>query len=280
MSKVRVIALFTAALVTNQVTAFSGVVTDLKSYTYYTEQIKKQAETIQKQAEMIENQKSMLKKADQTIKLAESTKKNLENAYNKAARQTKNILYDIKRAQDQPLEFAIELEDTINDMNSKSLQESISKNIDEAYKFESTSPWQKNRIVEEEAQKSIKRLMVLSEESRALNQYNLDELEGLIKDANSAETQKEATDVTNAILTEMLKNQVRIIDLLAAYQMTFAKLHYTNDTEAESNRKDYSKSDFEQEMTQGLKVNLDMQSTSKSLLDGLKKSTQKALASE
>ncbi|HCJ6874160.1 TPA: hypothetical protein NU929_003363 [Vibrio cholerae] len=265
MSKLRFFTALTLVVSLN-VSAFSSVVTDLKSYTYYTEQINKQVE-------MIEKQESLLKKADQSIKLAESTKRNLESAYRKAIRQAKNLAYDIERAKENPLDFAIKIEDSINETNSKSMQDELSKSIDQAYKFDSASPWQRNQKREEIAQQSVKKLMVLSDEARALNVYNLDELQNLIDDANAAETQKEATDVTNAILTEMLKNQLRIIDLMAAYQMTFAKLHYDNYSEevAES-RKEYTKDSFNDELTDGLKVNLDMKDSTKSLFDGLKKS--------
>jgi hypothetical protein len=243
-----------------EVVAFSGVVTDLKSYTYYTAQIKNQVD-------MIDQQTSMLKKAAESVKLAEKTKKSLEGAYSKAKRQAESILYDIERAKEDPLNAAIDIEDSLSDSDPKKVREQINKHIDDTYKYETTSPWQRNDKAKAEAQKSVKRLMVLSEESTALSAYNLKELQSLIEAANASETQKEATDVTNAILTEMLKNQNRIIDMMAAFQTTFAKLHY--DGETEDNAAESSKSDtFKSELGEYLKV--DPQDLSNQQTDRLK----------
>lgn len=230
-----------------EVVAFGGgIVSDIKSYTYYTSQIKNQVD-------MIDQQTSMLKKAAESIKLAEQTKKSLEGAYNKAKRQAESILYDIERAKKDPLNAAIDIEDSLSDSDPKKVREQINKHIDDTYKYDATSPWQRNDKAKAEAQKSVKRLMVLSEESTALSAYNLKELQSLIEASNASETQKEATDVTNAILTEMLKNQNRIIDMMAAFQTTFAKLHY--DAETEDNAAESSKSDtFKSELGEYLKV--------------------------
>lgn len=253
-----------AVLFSGSALAFGGglstVVNDLKSYGYYTEQINKQVE-------MIEKQESMLKKADQSIKLAEMTKRSLEGAYNKAKRQADNLLYDIEKAKENPLKTAIGIEDELKDVNPSEVREKIGKHIDELYSYDSTSPWQRNDKAAAEAQKSVKRLMVLSEEATALSSANLAEVSRLIDAANSAETQKEATDVTNAILAEMLKNQNRIIEMMAAFQTTFAKLHYSGEDKAAA--KTSTTNEFQDELSGYLEINPSEMAKKKS--DRLKK---------
>ncbi|EOX3329390.1 hypothetical protein ACPFTR_003235 [Vibrio cholerae] len=259
MNKLRIITAL-SLIVSVQASAFSGVVTDLKSYSYYTEQIKNQVE-------MIEKQESMLKKADESIKLAETTKRSLEGAYRKAKRQSDNLIYDIERARDNPLQTAIKIEDKLNEMKPAEVRSQISDQIDDIYSYDSTSPWQRNDKAHAEAQRSVKRLMVLSEEASLLSSANLSEASRLMEAANSAETQKEATDVTNAILTEMLKNQNRIIDLMSAFQTTFAKIHYSGETKEAPKT---SKSDEFQEELSGY-LGASPQEMQKSKLDKIKK---------
>ncbi|WP_185952725.1 hypothetical protein, partial [Enterococcus faecalis] len=60
------------------------------------------------------------------------------------------------------------------------------------------------------------------------------------------------TDVTNAILAEMLKNQNRIIEMMAAFQTTFAKLHYSG--EANEAAKTSTKKEFQEKLGEYLEI--------------------------
>ena len=215
-------------VVSVNVFAFGGVVTDPGSYSYYAIQIDQ---------------------AIQQVKLAEDQVKQATKTYDKITNVDKSITGNLMRAQKQ-LEKIKSLQDVSLKDTRKSLQyaknaldevagipeykSDISKEIDKTFGEEAKANDWVNVEAQKRAskQKALKQAVIDAELAQGKVQLQTKQLEELAEATNQTDDLKDATDVTNTALIQMLEGQQEMITLLANISKNLALSDYDGDEES------------------------------------------------
>lgn len=215
-------------VVSVNVFAFGGVVTDPGSYSYYATQIDQ---------------------AIQQVKLAEDQVKQATKTYDKIVNVDKSITGNLMRAQKQ-LEKIKSLQDVSLKDTRKSLQyaknaldevagipeykSDISKEIDKTFGDEAkTNDWVNVEAQKRASkQKALKQAVIDAELAQGKVQLQTKQLEELAEATNQTDDLKDATDVTNTALIQMLEGQQEMITLLANISKNLALSDYNGDEES------------------------------------------------
>lgn len=204
-----------------------GVVTDPKSYTYYTAQIDHAIE----QVKIAEQQ---IKKATETYEMVTSIDDNITGNLQRAQRYAKKIK-DLKENFDvgdvrKSLIYAKRAITSVGEIPE--YQEDIEKNINDTFGVETEK---RNDWVSVEAerkaskQKALKQAVIDAETAKGKIDLQLESLEELTTATNTTDSLKDASDTTNTILIEMLEAQHEIIKLLASISQNIALADYEGD---------------------------------------------------
>nr|AKN37585.1 hypothetical protein [Vibrio sp. FF_291] len=223
------------------------IVSDPVSYTYY-------AQELEQGVEMLKNAQEKLKAALETKDLAFKTVKNLEGSLRRAQRAVQEIQRFKDRIDRDPWAYAekvirdpdkagSELERLYNrvDRSANPTRDSYDDwkkligeedapgipNLPDTPHWVSTKQ-AKDRKLERELNNAIKR----SVKADAMIELQLEDAQYLADLTNGALTQKDATDVGNAILLKMVQNQQQIIELLSSINLSVA---YVAQSETKSN---------------------------------------------
>lgn len=202
---------------------FGGVVTDPGSYSYYATQIEKAME--------------QLKVAEEQVKQATQT-------YNKVTNIDKNITGNLMRAQ-RNLERIRDMQVTSVKDIRKSLQyakkalgevsslpayvEEVETNIDKTF---GVDPQSQNDWVNVKAQqrankqKAYRQAIVDAEIAQGKIDIQNEQLEELALATNTSDSLKDATDITNAALLQVIENQQEMITLLANVSKNLSLAQY------------------------------------------------------
>lgn len=254
------------------------VVSDPTSYTYYA----KQLEEAQKQ---LQTAKEKLNTAIEAKDIAMETKSNLEGTYRRAQRAISNFQSMREQLENDPMRFAEQMIEDRRDVAG--MMDSTAKKVSSVFDPAKNSmediqeftgqdadgnDWSSDWVSVRGAQKKLamdelKNAVVDAEKAEALSKVQLKDIEDLAKKANSAPTQKDATDITNALLLKMIEQNQQMIELLSNSSRSFA---LTKLAENGSSGKDPIKRIKERlNKEQTTKTNSPKTSTS-SLLNGLR----------
>lgn len=209
------------------------IVSDPKSYTYYAEQIKTAKEALQ-------SAKDQLQTALEAKDIAQATQKNLEGTYRRAQRAVSNFKTMKERLENDPMRFAESMirdrrdvdkmmSDTANKVSR--VYSPAQRSMDDINAFAGlddngkkwSSTWQgvksaQRKIARDELQKAVAGAEIV--DALALDQ--IENIQDLSIKANSAMTQKDATDVTNALLLQMVEQNSQMVKLLSTISRNFA----------------------------------------------------------
>lgn len=231
MKKINYILLFITTFTSFYTFAFlgggtGGVVTDPKSYTYYTAQIDhaiEQIEYAERQLKEVTKSYEMLTSIDDNItgnlQRAQSYAKKIEDL-----KELQNLsLGDIKRS----LIYTTKALDEVAEIPQ--YQNDIADGIDDVFGEEQQG---RNDWVSVEAekkrskQKAYKQAIVDSEVAQGKVKLQLEQMEELALATNTAETMKDSTDVANTILLQMLDRQQEMIKILSNISKNIAIAYY------------------------------------------------------
>jgi conjugal transfer/entry exclusion protein len=240
----KVIYFCVSMFATSNVAAIGGVgdvVSDPTSYTYYAEQIK----TAQ---EAYANAKEHLQTALEAKDIADKTRSNLEGTYRRAQQALSDFKSMREQLENDPARFAVkmiedrrDLSDVKNDTARKvqSVFDPVKSSMDDINELAgndaSGNEWSSDWISVKAAQKKVvqeelQRAIVDAEVAESLTASQLKNIEDLASKANSAVTQKDATDVTNALLLQMIDQNQQLIKLVANISRNLAMTELTNKT--------------------------------------------------
>jgi conjugal transfer/entry exclusion protein len=229
---------------TSNVAAIGGVgdvVTDPTSYPYYAEQIKIAQEAYA-------NAKEHLQTALEAKDIADKTRSNLEGTYRRAQQALSDFKSMREQLENDPARFAVkmiedrrDLSDVKNDTARKvqSVFDPVKSSMDDINELAgndaSGNEWSSDWISVKAAQKKVvqeelQRAIVDAEVAESLTASQLKNIEDLASKANSAVTQKDATDVTNALLLQMIDQNQQLIKLVANISRNLAMTELTNKT--------------------------------------------------
>lgn len=209
------------------------VVSDPTSYTYYA----KQLEEAQKQ---LQTAKEKLNTAIEAKDIAMETKSNLEGTYRRAQRAISNFQSMREQLENDPMRFAEQMIEDRRDVAG--MMDSTAKKVSRVFDPAKNSmediqeltgqdadgnDWSSDWVSVRGAQKKLamdelKNAVVDAEKAEALSKVQLKDIEDLAKKANSAPTQKDATDITNALLLKMIEQNQQMIELLSNSSRSFA----------------------------------------------------------
>lgn len=218
------------------------IVSDPTSYTYYVEQINTATDSL-------ENARQQLQKITEAKDIALNTQRNLEGSFRRAQRALSNFQSMQEQLEDDPAGFAedwIEDRDSVQDSIRKTSRnvgrvfDPVENSIEDIQEFAGQDAndknWSSDWVSVKAAQKSIlredlQRSVVQSEIATALTQDQLEALEELATQANTASTQKDATDVSNALLLKMIDQNQQLIELVASINKNIAMTSLVNDNQ-------------------------------------------------
>lgn len=206
--------------------SFGGVVTDPGSYSYYATQIEQAIE----QVELAEDQvKQATKTYDKIVNVDKSITGNLQRADRSLKRisDLQNVsITDVRKS----MQYAKKALDEVTDIPQYHTE--IEGEIDKTFGEENQSrgDWV-NVEAEKRAnkQKALKRAIVDSEVAQGKIKLQDEQLEDLALATNETDSLKDATDVTNAALLQMIEGQNEIINLLANISKNLALAEYNGD---------------------------------------------------
>ncbi|MUK91895.1 hypothetical protein GNP80_05525 [Aliivibrio fischeri] len=207
--------------------SFGGVVTDPGSYTYYATQI----ETALKQLKQAEQQ---LKTAQDTYDSVTSIDKRLTGNLQRAQRSLSNFT-DLKEVSikdtRKSLQYAKKALDEV--ANISDYKADIEKQIDDVFGESERNDWV-NIEAEKKAskQKALKQAIIDAETAQGKTELQLEHLTEFASAANSADTSKDAQDVTNALLLKMVENQGELITIMANISKNLALSEYDGEQKA------------------------------------------------
>jgi len=229
----RCLLTLTLSLVSQNSIAIMGVgdiVSDPVSYTYYGRQIEKSIEAVKTAQEHA-------KTALETKDLAVKTVKNLEGSLKRAQRAVDSFKRFHKRLKDDPWtaaeEYIKDPDDITKDLNryyskaSRAIAPSVGDYNDwrELFGDEGEDinplPERPNWLSTKQAQdrhltNELNNALLKSVKADALINLSLEDLQELSEDANTALTQKDATDVGNAVLLKISEQMQQLIELLSS----------------------------------------------------------------
>lgn len=225
-------SVFFSVCLSNTAYGFGGVVTDIGSYTYYVEQI----EAAYSQLEKAEEQLGQLQETYEEItSIDDKLSGNLlraKRAFERFENLKVNSLSDLKRA----VQYT---NLTMGDLlDSEQYVGDLEENI-EAVFGSNDSSWVKLELESVERQKaskqkSYKQSLIDAELALGKSNLQLDLLAEYSQMANSTDSSKDAQDVTNALLLEMLANQRELINLTASVSKNIALSSYVGGAEIDS----------------------------------------------
>ncbi|PML45582.1 hypothetical protein BCT75_04155 [Vibrio lentus] len=205
---------------------FGGVVTDPGSYSYYATQIEQAIE----QVELAEDQ---IKQATKTYNKVVNVDKSITGNLNRADRSLKRIsdlqnvsITDVRKS----MQYAKKALDEVADIPQYHTE--IESEIDKTFGEENQGrgDWV-NVEAEKRAnkQKALKRAIIDSEVAQGKIKLQDEQLEDLALATNETNSIKDATDVTNTALLQMIEGQNEIINLLANISKNLALAEYNGD---------------------------------------------------
>ncbi|EOW9462497.1 hypothetical protein ACOCGI_003676 [Vibrio cholerae] len=215
-------------VVSVNVFAFGGVVTDPGSYSYYATQI----EQAIKQVKLAEDQvKQATKTYDKIVNVDKSITGNLMRAKNELAR-IKSLqdmsLSDVRKS----MQYAKKALDEVADIPE--YKDDISKEIDKTFGEEAKNNDWVNVEAQKRAskQKALKQAVIDAELAQGKIDLQRKQLEELAEATNQTDDLKDATDVTNTALIQMLEGQQEMITLLANISKNLALSDYNGGEES------------------------------------------------
>lgn len=244
------VIIFTLSMIaTFNVAAIGGVgdvVSDPTSYTYYA----KQLEEVQKQ---LQTAKENLSTAIEAKDIAMKTKSNLEGTYRRAQRAISNFQSMREQLDKDPMRFAEKMIEDRRDVAG--MMDSTAKKVSSVFNPAKNSmediqeftgqdadgnDWSSDWIAVKQAKKQVARkelekAIVDAEKADAMVGLQLEDIEDLAKKANAAPTQKDASDITNALLLQMIEQNQQLIELVSNISRSYAM---TSLSEGNWNNKD------------------------------------------
>lgn len=230
-----VLSLLVLSFPLHAVMGVGDIVSDPQSYSYYGQQLTKTIEQIKVAQETA-------KTALETKDLASKTVKNLQGTLRRAQDVVDKVNRLKKHISDDSLGYA---ENMIKDPDDASRDlKRIYGSVDRAANptRENIEEWKElfgddgetingkpdwvnvNRVKNARRSDELQNAIKKSAKADALIGIQLDELEKLAGLSNGAMTQKDATDVGNAILLSMVENQQKVIELLSSMNRSIAYL--------------------------------------------------------
>lgn len=238
---------------THAVMGVGDIVSDPGAYAYFADQIAVAQDAL-------DTARETLQPVVETKDFVFGVKRNLEGTYRRAQRALAEFDRLKKYAEDDPLAFGegiIRDDDDITDYLDKAgrkvtnVMRPIGRSMDELNRLvgdeEEPADFSSNWVGVRQAQnafraKQLEKTLVNAEKANAMIGLQLDDLDELANWANTAETQKDATDVQNAILLKMNANLQTIIELLADMNRSYSLVNYDTDAANIGNRSDVFKS--------------------------------------
>lgn len=242
---------------------FGDIVSDPKSYSYYAQQLKETQEAL-------DTAKTQLKTALETKDIARNTQKNLEGTYRRAQRAISDFKAMKEEMNKDSLAFAEKMIRDRRDVGEmrENTGKKVSKIFDPALRSvdeikksagvddngkEWSPTWQgvkvaQKKIVRDELKKAVTNAEIVD----ALAANQLENIEDLAIKANSATSQKDATDVTNALLLQLIDQNQQMLKLVASISRNFAITNLSeNNYESEDIYQSINKKMEEQEARKG-----------------------------
>lgn len=202
--------------------SFGGVVTDPGSYSYYATQIEQAIE----QVELAEDQ---VKQATKTYDKVTNVDKSLTGNLMRAQKQLEKIkgLQDVSlKDTRKSLQYAKNALDEISEIPQ--YKDDISEELDKTFGEDAKNGDWINVEAEKRAskQKALKQAVIDAELAQGKIELQTKQLEELAEATNQADDLKDATDITNTALIQMLEGQQEMISLLANISKNLALSDY------------------------------------------------------
>lgn len=217
------ILLLAALSISTEVFSFGSVVSDPGSYSYYGTQIEKAV----RQIEVAQQQyKQAIETYNETVNIGNQLTGNLQRAkrqYEKLKEMQEQAVASGKRT----LQFTKEKLETLGDLPKLYLQ--IDASIEDSFGEEQQDRNDWVSVEQEKRakkQKAYKQAVIDSEVAKSKVNLQMKDLEDLTLATNTSSSLKDALDVNNSVLLQMVENQQELIMLLSTISKNIAMASY------------------------------------------------------
>lgn len=216
--------------------SFGSVVTDPVSYSYYATQVETAINELKNGEIQLETIQKSLDMAKDTYNSVSSIDSNLSGNLKRANKTISNLQkMDIKEFE-ETLQFAKKSLDEVENIGN--YKSGVETEIDNVFVESDRKDWVNVELEKKAAkQKAFKTAIIDAELAQGKATLQVKHLEELALATDSANTSKDAQDVTNSLLLTMIDNQRELITLMASVSKNIALSEYNGEEDAPADAK-------------------------------------------